>query len=199
MTQEQLQACIDLGHQILHGEVDLAELDNESLKLRGKALKPENKKRKLEEDTENESRKKIAELAQEKILPSNTPPSLTSLLTAISESSKTPFQKKVLSLLCQIPRGRFTTYAAMSTALASSPRAVGGVMKGNHWAPEVPCHRVLAANGELGGFKGSWGRNGEVGKNDDKKIALLREEGVKFDGKGRAVGAVWTGFDVECS
>ncbi len=103
----------------------------------------------------------------------------------------TPFRKKVLLLLTQVPPGHYTTYAALSTFLHSSPRAVGNAMRNNPFAPTVPCHRVLAANGGIGGFGGEWG---EEGKHAKEKIRLLRGEGVRFDGKGRVVGRVFTGF-----
>lgn len=116
------------------------------------------------------------------------------LQSKINSSSKTPFQKSALSLLLQIPPGCYTTYALMSTYLSSSPRAIGNAIRNNPFAPEVPCHRVLATGGGLGGFGGSWGKKGEEGKNDKEKIRLLRGEGVRFDGKGRVVGSPWGGF-----
>lgn len=122
------------------------------------------------------------------------PQNLTPYLKKIALSQKTTFQKKVLTALCQVPRGRYTTYAAIARHLSSSPRAVGNAMRNNPFAPQVPCHRVLASGGGLGGFMGSWGRNGEAGLNDDKKRRLLREEGVSFDGRGRVVGSPWEGF-----
>ena len=103
----------------------------------------------------------------------------------------TPFRKKVLLLLTQVPPSRYTTYAAMSTFLASSPRAVGNAMRNNPFAPTVPCHRVLAANGGIGGFGGDWGPGGKHAK---EKIRLLRDEGVRFDGRGKVVGRVFTEF-----
>lgn len=118
----------------------------------------------------------------------------SALLRKIEKSTKTMFQKRVLSLLCQVPLGSYTTYGAMARHLNSSARAVGNGLKNNPFAPEVPCHRVLATGGALGGFGGSWGRNGEEGKNDKEKRRLLQKEGIKFDGKGRVVGSVWDRF-----
>ncbi|KAH6679410.1 6-O-methylguanine DNA methyltransferase [Halenospora varia] len=115
-------------------------------------------------------------------------------LKKIALSNKTPFQKKVLTALCQVPQGQYTTYGAISKHLSSAPRAVGNALRNNPFAPQVPCHRVLATGGGLGGFMGSWGKKGEAGKNDDKKLKLLRAEGVKFDGHGRVVGKVWDNF-----
>jgi methylated-DNA-[protein]-cysteine S-methyltransferase len=119
---------------------------------------------------------------------------LTPWLKKIEMSDKTTFQKKVLTTLCQVPRGQYTTYGAISKHLSSSPRAVGNALRNNPFAPQVPCHRVLASGGGLGGFHGSWGRNGNQGLHDDKKRKLLRDEGVKFDGKGRVVGRAWDEF-----
>lgn len=114
-------------------------------------------------------------------------------LDRIATSNKTPFQKKVLSLLCQVPRGRVTTYGLMSRHLGSSPRAIGNAMRRNPFAPQVPCHRVVATGGALGGFKGEWPKNGE-GITLDEKKKLLRGEGVKFDAKTRVVGTPFDGF-----
>lgn len=59
----------------------------------------------------------------------------------------TEYQERVYALLQQIPEGRITTYAAMSKALNSSPRAVGGALRNNPFAPEIPCHRCIASTG----------------------------------------------------
>jgi O-6-methylguanine DNA methyltransferase len=59
----------------------------------------------------------------------------------------TPFQESVYTLLKQIPEGKVTTYAAIARALDSSPRAVGGALRVNPFAPEVPCHRCIASTG----------------------------------------------------
>ncbi|KIX00848.1 uncharacterized protein Z518_09913 [Rhinocladiella mackenziei CBS 650.93] len=108
-----------------------------------------------------------------------------------SHPSLTPYRKKLYTALLSVPRGRYTTYAAMSDYLDSSARAVGNGMRNNPFAPDVPCHRVLAANGTIGGFHGDWGRNGKYA---DKKIELLRSEGVRFDASGKVVGEPFRKF-----
>lgn len=114
-------------------------------------------------------------------------------LDRIANCDKTPFQKRVLSLLCQVPRGQVTTYGLMSKHLQSSPRAIGNAMRRNPFAPQVPCHRVVATGGALGGFKGEWPKDGEGITLDEKRL-LLRGEGVKFDGMGRVVGTPFCAF-----
>jgi len=125
---------------------------------------------------------------------SNKQHDLEPFLKKIALCHKTPFQKRVLLALCQVPPGQYTTYGIMSKHLSSSPRAVGNALRNNPFAPQVPCHRVLASGGSIGGFHGSWGRNGKDGLNDGKKRKLLRDEGVKFDGKGKVVGRPWDSF-----
>lgn len=114
-------------------------------------------------------------------------------LARIAASAQTPYQKRVLSLLCQVPRGHVTTYALMARHLGSSPRAVGNAMRRNPFAPEVPCHRCVATGGGLGGFKGQWPRDGEGITLDEKKV-LLRQEGVRMDAAGRVLGTPFAGF-----
>jgi O-6-methylguanine DNA methyltransferase len=55
--------------------------------------------------------------------------------------------QRVYKLLQQIPTGKVSSYAALSKALSSSPRAVGGACRRNPFAPEVPCHRIICADG----------------------------------------------------
>ena len=66
-----------------------------------------------------------------------------------------------------------STYGQLAKALNSSPRAVGQALRCNPYAPEVPCHRVIAADGSLGGFMGQ-----TKGKEMQRKIRLLESEGV---------------------
>jgi O-6-methylguanine DNA methyltransferase len=68
----------------------------------------------------------------------------------------TEFQTRVLSIVRRIPAGRVATYGDVAE-LAGAPRAaraVGTVMRDCR-DPGIPCHRVIAAGGGLGGFGGS--------------------------------------------
>lgn len=113
-----------------------------------------------------------------------------------SHPRATAFDKRVWRLLVQIPRGRVSTYGALAAHLASSPRAVGNALRRNPFAPLVPCHRVVAAGGALGGFKGKVARrDGEDATTLREKRALLRGEGVGLDGVGgRVLGTPWDAF-----
>lgn len=85
----------------------------------------------------------------------------------------------------------------MATYLDSSARAVGNAMRTNPFAPEVPCHRVLAADGSLGGYKGEWKVSGHIGDGSfrDEKRIRLKEEGVVFDQAGKASGDCFMAFE----
>jgi methylated-DNA-[protein]-cysteine S-methyltransferase len=67
----------------------------------------------------------------------------------------TPFQRRVWQAIAAIPFGSTRSYGEVAQALASGPRAVGGACGANPYPIIVPCHRVLAANGGLGGFGGN--------------------------------------------
>lgn len=91
------------------------------------------------------------------------------------------FHMKIYALLKKVPRGKVTTYKALAEAAKTKAyRAVGQAMKCNPYAPIVPCHRVVAADGSIGGFRGSKNPNGKEIK---KKIKMLRREGVGIKGK----------------
>eukprot|EP01122_Echinamoeba_exundans_P004056 TRINITY_DN14093_c0_g1_i1.p1 TRINITY_DN14093_c0_g1~~TRINITY_DN14093_c0_g1_i1.p1 ORF type:complete len:184 (-),score=46.39 TRINITY_DN14093_c0_g1_i1:179-730(-) len=91
------------------------------------------------------------------------------------ESSLTDFKMQVYALTQKIPAGKVTTYGAMAEVLGSSPRAVGGALRNNPFAPTVPCHRIVAASGAMNGFSGE-----TAGPQIDKKANLLKSEGVKL-------------------
>lgn len=90
------------------------------------------------------------------------------------------FRKRVYEALCDVPRGRVTTYGRLAKLIGcGSARAVGGALRHNPFAPEVPCHRVIAFDGSIGGFGGC-----RQGSEIQRKIKLLRQEGVEFDASG---------------
>lgn len=84
----------------------------------------------------------------------------------------TPFQQRVYEICSQIPSGKVSTYKEIGKALGLTGhgyRAIGGALNKNPFAPTVPCHRVVASDGSLGGF--AYGCQ--------KKIEMLADEGVK--------------------
>lgn len=64
----------------------------------------------------------------------------------------TEFQIKVWRYLTDIPAGCTSTYGAIARAIGSSPRAVGNAVGRNPLLLVVPCHRVIAADGSIGGY-----------------------------------------------
>jgi O-6-methylguanine DNA methyltransferase len=83
------------------------------------------------------------------------------------------FTRRVLAAVRRIPVGRVATYGDVA-GLAGRPRAsraVGNIMR-TCGRRDVPCHRVVAAAGRLGGYGG----------NLEMKRALLRAEGVVVSG-----------------
>jgi O-6-methylguanine DNA methyltransferase len=84
------------------------------------------------------------------------------------------FRRRVIAVVRRIPPGHIATYGDVAE-IAGYPRAaraVGNVMKGCD-TPGVPCHRVVAANGGIGGYGG----------NESLKRALLRAEGLQVTSK----------------
>jgi methylated-DNA-[protein]-cysteine S-methyltransferase len=67
------------------------------------------------------------------------------------------FQKRVWAALCAIPPGETRSYADIARAVSSAPRAVGGANGANPIPLFIPCHRVIAADGSLGGYSGGDG------------------------------------------
>jgi O-6-methylguanine DNA methyltransferase len=84
------------------------------------------------------------------------------------------FTRRVLSVVRRIPAGRVTTYGEVAR-LAGRPRAaraVGNIMR-TAAAPGLPCHRVVAAGGAIGGYGG----------NIALKRSLLVAEGLVVSGR----------------
>ena len=66
----------------------------------------------------------------------------------------TPYQRRVWSALRAIPAGETRSYADIAREVASHPRAVGQANGRNPIPILIPCHRVVAASGALGGYSG---------------------------------------------
>lgn len=78
--------------------------------------------------------------------------------------------RRVWSAMQRIPYGATTTYGALAEEAGSTARATGGSCGANPIPIIIPCHRVVAANGKLGGYSGQGGV--------ETKVALLRLERV---------------------
>ena len=79
------------------------------------------------------------------------------------------FKERVLAVVKAIPKGNALTYKEVA-AKAGSPRAsraVGSILKSNY-DPAIPCHRVIRSDG----------RAGEYNRGAERKVALVRSEGV---------------------
>ncbi len=89
-----------------------------------------------------------------------------------------PFHQRVYALARQIPPGETLTYGEVAHLLGDpgAARAVGQALGANPFAPVVPCHRVLAANGRSGGFSAPGGV--------DTKLRMLLIERARFNGPG---------------
>jgi methylated-DNA-[protein]-cysteine S-methyltransferase len=86
------------------------------------------------------------------------------------ETAGTPFQESVWSSLRRIPVGRTVSYAELAKAIGrpTAVRAVAGANARNPVSIVVPCHRVIASDGTLGGYGGGLNR----------KLWLLGHEGA---------------------
>jgi O-6-methylguanine DNA methyltransferase len=71
----------------------------------------------------------------------------------------TPFQVRVWSALRKIPYGATQSYGEVAEAIGqpNAVRAVGGANGRNRLPLLIPCHRVVASGGKLGGFTGGVG------------------------------------------
>ena len=91
------------------------------------------------------------------------------------------FYQQVYAIARCIPPGQTRTYGDLAEALGGKhlARAVGQALGHNLFAPIVPCHRVLAANGKPGGFSG--------GSGPLTKLRMLAIEGATLGGGTRSL------------
>lgn len=92
----------------------------------------------------------------------------------LADAHLPPFARRVWARARQIPPGQTLTYGALAQALGEpgAARAVGQALGANPFAPIVPCHRVLAAHGQAGGFSAPGGRQ--------TKLRLLQAEQARL-------------------
>lgn len=64
----------------------------------------------------------------------------------------TTFQRRVWEQISAIPCGQTNTYGQLAKNLKNAPRAVGQACGANFYPIVIPCHRVIATGGGLGGF-----------------------------------------------
>jgi len=88
------------------------------------------------------------------------------------ELEVSPFTKKVLEVVKNIPYGKVKTYGDIARELNTSPRAVGRAMNKNPLPLIIPCHRVVGKN-DIGGY--SYGIR--------HKINILKNEGFTISSK----------------
>jgi methylated-DNA-[protein]-cysteine S-methyltransferase len=69
-------------------------------------------------------------------------------------STVTPFTRSVLEATARVPRGGWSTYSGIAATIGrpSAARAVGNALGDNPIPIVIPCHRVLAAGGRIGGY-----------------------------------------------
>lgn len=87
----------------------------------------------------------------------------------------TPFQRAVWTALRNIPPGTTASYAQLAEAVGQpkATRAVGTANGANPVAIIIPCHRVVRANGELGGYAGGVERKRWLLAHEAKAVGAL--------------------------
>ena len=85
------------------------------------------------------------------------------------------FEIQVLLEVYGIPKGETRTYSQIASAIGhkNAYRAVGSVVRKNPFAPEIPCHRVVRKDGQIGNYSGKGGKDG--------KRKMLMEEGANLE------------------
>jgi O-6-methylguanine DNA methyltransferase len=91
-------------------------------------------------------------------------------------SDRPVFDRRVLEAVSDIPWGRTASYGEIARRVGAprAARAVGGAVGRNPVSLLVPCHRVIAADGTIGGYGGD-GPGERADALERKRILLLRE------------------------
>jgi methylated-DNA-[protein]-cysteine S-methyltransferase len=142
------------------------------------------------------ARRSFARRVPDAIETSSPPPDMQSVIEAIralmrgekADLSSAPldiarvpeFNARVYAIARAIPPGKTMTYGEIAIQLGDRllARDVGAALGKNPWPIVVPCHRVTAAGGKLGGFSARGG--------SDTKLRLLEIEGAEAAAVARA-------------
>jgi methylated-DNA-[protein]-cysteine S-methyltransferase len=103
----------------------------------------------------------------------------------IDLADRPAWDRTVLAAVGEIGWGEVTSYGRIARAVdrPGAARAVGGAVGRNPVALVVPCHRVIAGDGSLGGYGGDWFGSREA--HLELKRELLAREGVDIPRTGR--------------
>lgn len=88
-----------------------------------------------------------------------------------------PLYSRIYALVCQVPRGRVTTYGSIGRQAGCTARTVGFAMAALPAGHDVPWHRVINSRGTVS--------QRCTGDGDLIQRLLLEAEGVRFDARGR--------------
>jgi len=116
-------------------------------------------------------------------------PALAAQLRRGELSAGLTFMQRCLALCSRIPAGRVATYGTLAEAAGNprAARAAGQAMASNPFAPDIPCHRVVASDGDLTGYSSVGGAS--------RKLMLLKNEGVPVTDAGRVKREAFLGVD----
>jgi len=93
-------------------------------------------------------------------------------------SDRPAWDRRVLAAVREVPWGRTASYGEIARRIGAprAARAVGGALGRNPVTLLIPCHRIIAADGTIGGYGGdAWGGRAAA---LERKRALLAREGV---------------------
>ena len=96
-------------------------------------------------------------------------------------ADRSAFDRAVFAAVCEIRPGSTASYGDVARVIGKhgAARAVGGAVGRCPIGLAIPCHRVIAGDGSLGGYGGGWWGGRQAGL--DLKRELLAREGVSID------------------
>ena len=96
-------------------------------------------------------------------------------------AGRSDWDRRVLGAVRELPPGATASYGDVARMVGKlgAARAVGGAVGRNPVGLAIPCHRVIAGDGTLGGYGGGWWGGRQAGL--ELKRRLLAREGVSID------------------